>query len=1630
VWEHEYDLFVVFAADDADFVRGYLLPALGLAPSRTLLVDALPLGGSIVAEIERGVTRSRFTVAVLSLAYLADRWAVFGELLASHLAVDASRIVPLRLASCQLPLRLDARVALDFTHPSGWELEITRLRDLLQSPVPPPEPLPCPYPGMRPFATGERARFFGRSREIAELVGRLKAGEHEIYVIGPSGSGKSSLISAGVIPELQRTPQRFAIRTFRPGEHPTQRLAEVRDWTPTSTEQRLLLYLDQFEEVFTLASADERRAFVAGLREVRADPRCHVIVSLRVEFYGAIMSSELWPDIEGRFTRLEVAPLRGAALRESIEAPAASVGAYIERALVDRLIADAATEPGALPLLQEALVLLWAGLQHRLLRLADYEKLGGDGRSGLAVALAMRADATLHDLTRTEQAIARRILLRLISFGEGRPDTRRQQARAALSTSEDDAPAVDRTIRRLVDARMLTVNATDRGEPLIDLAHEALISGWPELKSWLASRRDDEQRRRRLEQRAAAWALRGRGSVGLFDAVELAEAERWSGSEAARELGHSDDLARFLRASRGALDAQDRERRRLRRRLTWSAVALLSLITLAGVGLGVAGWRARAQARHALGLGEEEQARGLLADNHDPLRAVPHLAKAIELGVDRPQLRTMLADLRRWAGWRLVVQHGAKVKQVAVSPDSARMLTVGDDQRVRIWDIATGKAVGGALDAHDGLLSANFTSDGSQIVTTTDHGIAGWWDAATGQATRAPFDVKEDKASVSVSPDGTQIVSHNIETGIARIFDPATGAARSAAMDHGRLLLHVAFSPDLKRIATSGADGVARLWDASTGAPLGPVMTHGPAGVSTLVSAAFSPDGSRLVTASFGDALVWDVATATRLYPPMTSNGVIYSVAFSTDGTRLVIAARSQVTVWDMAKGEAAFVVENGTIVLEAAFSPDGTSLLTRADDGVVRLWDARSGKPIRAIKHESSINSAIYTPDGAYVITGADDGTARVWDVMPPSGTQLRHASDVSSAKFSPDGTRVLTASADGTAMLWNATTSDPIGVPLHHERTVLRAVFSPDGQRVVTASLDRTARVWDATTGRAISGPFVHDDELRVEEDIRPVSRREPQDPAAELVKGAVLEAAFSPDGRFVVTASADGTARIWDVATGRETHKLIHDTIVVGARFSPDGKRVVTTTDYRIYFWDAATGEVIGKPLAHDHEVASVAFSPDGSRMVSASADKTARIWNAATGAPVGITLVHDKAVNSAMFDPTGTRVVTASADSTARIWDATTGAPLVTLAHPEPVNLAVFSPDGTRVVTACHDGAARIWDAETGKPLGEPLYHGAPIEDVSFNPDGTRLVTASDDGTAQIWRVIETGSLASWLADVEICAAPEARAMGVSRTCPLANREVPRSRRFARVRATIAAGDARLYSRRWALPRADYERALALLSVHDDQPPRADLDEAGRLRKAIAFRIAILDARDGHLDGARTLLAADKPMLDAMVFENLAEIAHDTLSNDDVALELLSRARDLDPHNVAILCDLAEAQFTSRQRDEVLARTLHEIAGLKPPPYLQLAMATIAWASAYARGSNDDAARAQLLAAYGQMEHDKPSAWSWPGTKHALAYGRFTSNAGRTIRDVIELLEQPVSDKAAASLAQLLKSNAHH
>jgi eukaryotic-like serine/threonine-protein kinase len=532
---------------------------------------------------------------------------------------------------------------------------------------------------------------------------------------------------------------------------------------------------------------------------------------------------------------------------------------------------------------------------------------------------------------------------------------------------------------------------------------------------------------------------------------------------------------------------------------------------------------------------------------------------------------------------------------------------------------------------------------------------------------------------------------------------------------HGDIVLSAAYSPDGTRIVTASADKSARIWDASTGAQLAILTGHG----SSVYAAAYSPDGSRIVTASDDKtARIWDARTGAQLAVLSGHVDQVSVAVYSPDGTRIVTASFDKTArVWDARTGAQLVLLSgHGDSVISAAYSPDGTHIVTASDDKTARIWDARLGKQLAVLSgHGDRVESADYSPDGTRLVTASRDKTARIWDAR--TATQLAVlpvGSLVFSAAYSPDGTRIVTGSLDKTARIWDARTGVQLAVLSGHGSFVYSVAYSPDGTRIVTASNDKTARVWDARMAAQLAVLSGHDSYL--------------------------YSAAYSPDGTRVVTASADKTARIWDARAGAQLAVLSsHGDALYSAAYSPDGAHIVTASaDKTARIWDAHSGVQLTILSGHGGRIYRAAYSPDGTRIVTASFDKTARIWEARSGAQLAILAGHSDYLYSAGYSPDGARIVTASGDKTARIWDARSGVQLAVLAgHGDAVFSAAYSPDGTRIVTASVDKSARIWDARTGAQLMVLSGHGDIVDSAVYSPDGTRIVTGSRDKSARIW-----------------------------------------------------------------------------------------------------------------------------------------------------------------------------------------------------------------------------------------------------------------------------------------------------
>jgi WD40 repeat protein len=505
-------------------------------------------------------------------------------------------------------------------------------------------------------------------------------------------------------------------------------------------------------------------------------------------------------------------------------------------------------------------------------------------------------------------------------------------------------------------------------------------------------------------------------------------------------------------------------------------------------------------------------------------------------------------------------------------------------------------------------------------------------------------------------------------------------------------------------------------------------------------SAAFSPDGSRIVTASSDTtARIWDAATAREIAVLRGHDKSVFSASFSPDGSRIITASSDKTArIWNAATGDQLAVLRVSDFAVSfAAFSPDGSRIVTSSYDSNVRVWDAITLTQIAELRGAGGSESKVaFSPDGSRIATNG-----QIWDAVTfKSILRLERGGAISPAAFSPDGSRVVSVSRGADVVISDAATGKVTSVIRGHENGMTSAIFSPDGSRIAATdnsrwleASDNAIRVWDAATGSEVAVMSGH--------------------------QGGVKSVSFNSDGTRLVTASADKTARIWTIARHApiatlRTQGASGDTGIRSVAYSPDGSRIVTASGNAAQVWDIAAAREIAVLRGHESWVQQAAFSPDGLKVVTASGDKTARFWDAATGKESGVLRGHQSDVNSAVFSPDGSRIATAAGgmfggDYTARIWDAGTAQEIAVLrGHKMVVWSVAFSPDGSRIVTLSWDGTARIWDAITFKEIAI-----MPIQTIfgrfgaaSFSPDGRQIVTSSQD-TAHIWDSTTAKELAS-------------------------------------------------------------------------------------------------------------------------------------------------------------------------------------------------------------------------------------------------------------------------------------------
>ena len=1109
----------------------------------------------------------------------------------------------------------------------------------------------CPYKGLAAFERDDSAYFFGRERLVGELAARtVQVGL--LGVVGASGTGKSSVIGAGLLPSLGAGllpgSQNWKQVAIRPGEHPMNALraalsseagdpieAAVEALTP---EGRLVLVVDQFEETFTLCAGEaERSDFVRALTSAakRWPQNVAMILAIRGDYYGHCAP---YPDLAEALAanHVLVGPLTREELKRAIELPARRAGLRVESALADALVEEVSDEPGGLPLLSTALVELWQTREDGWIRMKAREQTGG-----VRGAVSRLAETSYEQLSPAEQEAARRVFLRLVASGEGETVTRRRVELDEFDLARDpDAAGV---LTRLTQDRLLT-----KTEDTVEVAHEALLREWPRLRAWLEEDMQGHQLRQHLTHAAQQWEETGREASEVYRGARLSAALDWA---ATRGPDLNEQERDFLSESRQASDReaerQRRTNRRLRGLLVGTAVFLVVAFLAGGLALVQRG-RARDEAVRAENQARIASARELAAAsvanlNVDPERSILLALAAVDATwkTDHTALPQAQEALHRALQESRVVLTVPQGGGIAVSDDGKRFATTGEDGTANVWETDTGNRLL-TLRGHKGVLNG-----------------------------------------IAYSPDGSLLATAGVDHTV-RLWDAASGRLVHVLRGHRDAVVGVAFSPDGSLLATSSKDRTIRVWDVAAGTQY--LVLRGPPGEKLdnfSGPPAFSPDGSRLTSGGWFGTPIWDLATGqiSKVLPRQSEKAS--AVAFSPDGKRVATTENLDVHTWDAETGKLRITFSGHTgPVRGIAYSPDGTRIATGAEDGTARVWNAATGESVLTLDgHSIGVDQVAFTPGGHRLLTGGMDGTARLWDISPSGGrdwlTVPGPADRLGGVSFSPDGKSFAVPRQHSGVIIRDVETGAKIITLKGHDATIRRMVFSPDGTRLVGASGSNLANknvttvpVWDVTTGELVMTLTGHDN--------------------------VVSDVAYSPDGRRIATGSFDRTIRLWDALSGKELGAVDVGSSAYALAISPGGRFLVATNDRHksLVVWDADSLERLGELRGHTNVLQDVAFGPDG-KVITASWDGTAKIWDLESGRALATLRGHSGAVMAAAVSPDGALVATGSLDGTAKLWDAATGREKLTLfGHDGPVNTVAFSPDGRFLATASADGTVSL------------------------------------------------------------------------------------------------------------------------------------------------------------------------------------------------------------------------------------------------------------------------------------------------------------------------------------------------
>jgi WD40 repeat protein len=1262
-------LFVSHSSEDAART-GRFRDQLQAEGIQALFVDfdpalGIPAGRNWERELYAQVRKADAVLFLSSPASVASQWC-FAEIALARLLDKVA--IPIVIAAGATHPLLTGTQHIDAT--TGEDVSLERLWAALRAAHLDPgasfawDPARSPYPGLTSFSEDDAAVFFGREPETERLWELVQPSVRGgvIAVVGPSGSGKSSLVRAGLVPRLLRTAERWlVVPRVVPTTQPVRQLArslaqafkergveraplelakrlgegsgalvelveELRD-TAAGEPPSVLFIVDQAEELITLREPTERRAFLDLLRDaVVGTTGVRVVLTVRAEFLGPLLAEPgTGPLVD---ETLLVSPLDRSRLPEVIEQPARRAGLQFAPGLVGRLVED--THGGdALPLLAFTLRQLAdrAGADGEI-GLDDYDAIGG-----VVGALRRTADQTMEQLASAGRGdLVLPTLTRLASVTRAAEPTRRRVARQSLTPSEDDV------VQAFVDARLL-VSGEDQGEAVVEVAHEALLRQWEPLRAAIDARRDELRVRDDIERWVLDWEQSGRDASYLVGGERLTAARAWAALHP-EELARSPGANELIAAS-GEVEARATQER-LEAERQHQIAETRGLIQ-----------RLRADA---------EQASALLA--LDPPRALASALAVTAANLDQlgsPPLAfvqtTLCAAVRTVKEREALAGHAQPVTSVAVDPAGRWIVSAGRDRTVRLWPTADGVAPV-VLGEHDGdALCVAVSPDGDLIASGGSDGVVRRW-RPDGAVVGPPLDASRDAIlCVTLSSDGT-IVAGSGDGAVYLWTGPARPARRLAAQSYvaalasagrdqfaagcgdGRVVIwlitpggfeevtlghhddfvtSVGVSPDGQLVASTSRDGTIRLWRVvGGGGPDSQPAVLRPASAdrgSLLTSLAFGPDGASLAYGDESGKIELVDLSGRRIHPPLICPGrAVASLALGADGRTMVGGAGAVVHVWD--------------------WLPRRPGLATVTTNDPVPRWDVNGDQASPAWLAPEFVAGVAFTPDNQGVVSVGGDRSLRIWGLDGALRTVVPNAHEgalTTVATSGRGGGRIASGGRDNKVRLFDLAGHLLANPFAGHEADVMGVAFRPDGQLIVSGSRDGTVRRW-RPDGQPVGSPITaHPD--------------------------GVEAVAVSPDGTLIASSGPDGTVRLWDADDGasRGTPLSGHVGLVWDVQFSPDGRRVMSCgSDRTVRLWDHNGGTVLGPFRGHTAAVRAGRFHPSGQQMLTAGEDGAIRLWATEDGQLIHRMEGHLGPVFTVAVSSDGLLAATGGEDGTVRLW----------------------------------------------------------------------------------------------------------------------------------------------------------------------------------------------------------------------------------------------------------------------------------------------------------------------------------------------------------------------------------------